>query len=105
MILSEFSKYLQNHNEEILTHKTTPLQLLHEWLFLVINKNPKSNSEKIIHTEIMYAKNENGDYLILGKSESGRKLVKSLINFAHSYTNYNYAKWLEQTEKSFHNER
>ena len=102
MIISEFAKYLQLHNNELLTHKTTPLNLLHEWLKLVINKNPKSNIDKIVHKEILYCENENGDYLIVGKSDSGRVLVSALIKFAKSYENYNYAKWVELAEKSLH---
>lgn len=101
MILSEYAKFLQEHNNELLKRETTPLKLLHQWLEVVINKNPKNHVEKIIHKEIMYAKNENGDYIIVGKSNSGRVLVKALIEFAKSYSNYTHSKWLEITEKSY----
>jgi hypothetical protein len=50
----------------------------------------------------MYAQNPDGDYLITGKSESGRKLLTALINFAKIYENYNNAKWLETIEQNFH---
>lgn len=102
MIISEFAKYLQEHNDKLLTRKTAPLKLLHEWLKQVINKNPKTNIDKIVHREILYCENQNGDYLIVGKSDSGRVLVSALIKFAKSYENYNHAKWVELTEKSFH---
>lgn len=102
MIISEFAKYLQEHNEELLTRKTTPMRLLHEWLRAVINKNPKNNIDKIVHREILYCENENGDYLIVGKSGSGRVLVTALINFAKSYENYNHAKWVHLTEQALH---
>lgn len=102
MIISEFAKYLQEHNDKLLTRKTTPLKLLHEWLKQVINKNPKTNIDKIVHREILYCENQSGDYLIVGKSDSGRVLVSALIKFAKSYENYNHAKWIELTEKSFH---
>ena len=102
MILYEFAKYIQHYNEALMMHKTTPLNLLHQWLNEVINKNPKSNVEKIIHTEIMYAKNSVGDYIIVGKSDSGRKLVSTLINFAKSYENYNHAKWIEMVERKYY---
>ncbi len=102
MIISEFAKYLQEHNDKLLTRKTTPLKLLHEWLKQVINKNPKTNIDKIVHREILYCENQNGDYLIVGKSDSGRVLVSALIKFAKSYENYNHAKLVELTEKSFH---
>lgn len=103
MILSNFAKYLQEHNDELLKHETTALELLHKWLFVVINKNPKTNTEKIIHREILYAQNSQNDYLILGKSDSGRKLITALINFAQSYENYNHIKWLEMTNNAFYN--
>ena len=105
MILAEFSKYLQENNEELLTRQTTPIILLHEWLRTVINKNPKNNIDKIVHKEILYCENANGDYLIVGKSDSGRILVSALIKFAKSYENYNNAKWLELTEKSYQKQR
>lgn len=102
MILKEFSKYLQTHNQELLTNKTTPLVLLHCWLRSVIVKNPKNNIEKIIHKELLFCENDNGDYLIAGKSKSGRVLVRALIKFAKSYENYTRSKWVDMTEKSFH---
>jgi hypothetical protein len=104
MILAEYSKFLQEHNEELLTRKTTPMKLLHEWLKSVINKNPKNNIDKIVHKEILYCENENGDYLIVGKSDSGRVLVSALVKFAKSYDNYNHVKWMEMTERSFQKE-
>ena len=103
MIIAEFSKYLQEHNDELMMRKTTPLKLLHEWLKGVINKNPKNNIDKIVHKEILYCENENGDYLIVGKSDSGRVLVSALIKFAKSYDNYNHAKCIEMTERTFRN--
>ena len=86
MIISEFAKYLQAHNDELLTRDTTPMRLLHEWLRTVINKNPKNNIDKIVHKEILYCENENGDYLIVGKSDSGRVLVSALVKFAKAMT-------------------
>lgn len=103
MIISEFAKYLQAHNDDLLTRKTTPMKLLHEWLRAVINKNPKNNIDKIVHKEILYCENGNGDYLIVGKSDSGRVLVSALVKFAKSYDNYNHAKWMEMTEKAYQN--
>jgi len=94
MILNEFSKYLQSKNEEILSNNTTATKLLCEWIKFVINKNPKNNVDKIVHKEIMLAQNKSGDFFIVGKSESGRVLVKALANFALSYENYLMQKWL-----------
>lgn len=102
MIISEYSKFLQRHNNQLLKRETTALELLYKWLKEVINKNPKNNIEKIVHKEILFAQNDCGDYIIIGKSDSGRILVNALINFAKSYDNYTYSKWLEMTESNYH---
>ncbi len=104
MILSEFAKFLQTNDKELLTRKTTPLKLLPVWLRAVINKNPKTHIDKIVQKEILYCENSNGDYFIAGKSDSGRVLVSALIKFAQSYENYNHAKWVEMTEQAYRKE-
>ena len=43
----------------------------------------------------MLAENKSGDFFIVGKSESGRVLVKALYNYALSYEHYIMSKWLE----------
>lgn len=94
MILSEFSKYIQSRNEDIVSNKATGTKILCNWIELVINKNPKNNVDKIVHKEIMLAKNKSNDFLIVGKSESGRVLVNALYNYALSYEHYILNKWL-----------
>lgn len=95
MILKEFSKYLQQHNDEIIANKTTTTKLLCGWIKFVINKNPKNHTDKIVHKEIMLAENTVGDFFIVGKSESGRTLVNALYNFALSYEHYIMSRWLQ----------
>ena len=95
MILSEFSKYLQSRNNDITSSQSTGTQILCDWIKLVIYKNPKNNVDKIVHREIMLAENKSGDFLIVGKSESGRVLVNALYNYALSYEHYIMSKWLE----------
>ena len=56
MILTAFSKYLQEHNEDLIQCKTTTKKLLCEWIKFVTYKNPKTNVEKIVHKEIMFCK-------------------------------------------------
>ena len=98
MILKAFSVYLQSHKDEIINNKTTATKLLCDWIKLVINKNPKNHADKIVHREIMLAQNKAGDFLIVGKSDSGRVLVKALYNYALSYEHYLLSRWL--TDKS-----
>lgn len=94
MILGEFSKYLQQFDEEIISNKTTATKVLCEWIKLVINKNPKNHIDKIVHREIMLADNPQGDFIIVGKSDSGRVLVNALSNYALSYENFLMSRWL-----------
>ena len=61
MILREFSKYLQERNEDIISNKTTTTKLLCDWVKFVIYKNPKNHIDKIVHKEIMLAENKSGD--------------------------------------------
>lgn len=94
MILREFSKFLQDRNNDLIANNTTSTKLLCDWIKFVINKNPKNHVDKIVHKEIMLAENSSGDFFIVGKSESGRVLVNALYNFALSYENYIMQKWL-----------
>ena len=94
MILEEFAKYLHKHNDEIANSTTSTTKLLCEWIRHVIHKNPKEHADKIVHKEIMLAENGEGEFLIVGKSESGRVLVNALYNFALSYEHHVMSKWL-----------
>ena len=95
MILAEFAKYIQSRNNDIISNKSTGTKILCDWIKLVIYKNPKNNIDKIVHKEIMLADNPSGDFLIVGKSESGRVLVRALYNYALSYEHYIMSKWFE----------
>ncbi len=95
MILNEFSKYIQTKNEEIITNKSTAINILTEWIQLIISKTPQTHTEKIVHTEITLAQNEYNEFLIIGKSESGRTLINALYNYALSYEHYILTKSLD----------
>lgn len=99
MILAEFSKYLQDNEQEIINKKSC-IKLLNTWVKSILEKKPKTNVEKIIHTEIILAKNNAGDYLLVAKSESGRVLTNALYNFALSYEQHVLKKWLQDKKAS-----
>lgn len=105
MILTAFSKYLQEHNEDLIQNKTTTKKLLCDWIKYVTYKNPKTNIEKIVHKEIMFCDNKSGDYFIIGKSDSGRVLLNALNNFAISYENYLISKWLSDKKPNDFNKK
>ena len=58
MILREFSKYLQERNEDIISNKTTTTKLLCDWVKFVIYKNQKNHIDNIVHKEIMLDENK-----------------------------------------------
>lgn len=99
MILTEFSKFLQENEQEIVEKKSC-ISLLGHWIKAVLEKKPKTNVEKIIHAEISLATNKAGDYLLVAKSESGRTLTNSLYNFALSYEQHVLKKWLQDKNPS-----
>ncbi|HNW25191.1 MAG TPA: hypothetical protein PLG15_07385 [Candidatus Gastranaerophilaceae bacterium] len=94
MILSEFAKYLQEREDEII-EKQSCTKLLGFWLKEILERKPKTNVEKIIHAEISLAKNKAGDFLLVAKSPSGQKLTNALYNFALSFEHHVMKKWLK----------
>ena len=75
MILSEFSKFLQEHNDEIIKNKTT-LSLLTAWILSVLEKPAQTNVEKVIHQEIDFYQNKAGDFFLVAKSRSDTSLPR-----------------------------
>ncbi len=92
MILSEFAKYIQNRDDDIITNKATAVNILTEWIQLVMSTTPETNISKIVHSEITLAQNKYNEFLIVGKSESGRVLINALYNYALSYEHFVLAK-------------
>jgi len=94
VILTEFAKFLQDNEQEIIDKKSCT-SLLGAWIKSVLERKPKNNVDKIIHAEITLAKNKVGDYLLVAKSESGRTLTNALYNFALSYEQHILKKWIQ----------
>lgn len=94
MILKSFSDFLKK-NDGISATKSLFL-----WLCSKKNNNPLENVDKIINKELYFAKNKKKDVLIIAKSDSGRRMMKSLYNFSLSYEQYKLAKWLHEKKSS-----
>ncbi len=95
MILEEFSKYLKSLKAEV-----PAVILLSRWLRERLAKKPENNVDKVLKTEVAYMKNKRGMFLLLGKSESGRKLLESLYEYALSYDNHKFSKWVHKLKAS-----
>lgn len=99
MIIAEFAKFLQAHDEDIIKNKST-CSLLCSWVIKILERKPRTNVEKVVHAEIACARNENGEFLLVAKSESGQKLTQALYHFALSYEQHIMRKWLNDKTSS-----
>ena len=104
MIIAEFAKFLQTHDEDIIKNKST-CSLLCAWVMEILERKPRTNVEKVVHAEIACAKNENDEFLLVAKSESGQKLTQSLYHFALSYEQHIMRKWLNDKNTNDFNNR
>ncbi len=95
MIIKAFSEYIKNFNAEI-----PSLILLTKWLREILNKEPKNNIERIINKEIGILKNNSGVFLIIGKGKSGKILLQSLHEYALSYDQHKFSKWIHNIKAS-----
>lgn len=95
MIIKAFSDYIRKYNSEI-----PSLLILTRWLREILSKNPENNVERIIHNEIGILKNKRGDFLLIGKSKSGKVLLEALHEFALSYDQHKFSKWIHNVKAS-----
>ena len=91
MILKEFAKYIQDFNVEV-----PAVILLSRWIREKIAKHPEDNVDRVVQKEIALLKNKRGLFLLLGRSDSGRRLLESLYEYALSYDNHKFSKWVHK---------
>lgn len=94
MIIKAFATYLQSFDKKE-TDKTS-LALLYQWLQEILSQNPENNIQRVVHEEIVIKKNNIGMFVIHAKSNSGRKLLESLYNFALSYEQQKFTRWVHK---------
>lgn len=74
--------------------------ILSKWLKDKLSKEPVDHVDKIIHSEICLAQNKLGLFILVGKSPTGKNLLESLYNFALSYEQHNFSKWVHEVKAS-----
>lgn len=99
MIIKAFATYLQSFGGDI-----PSTILLSRWLKERLESKPENNIDKIIHHEICLSKNNFGMFIVIGKSSSGRRLMESLYNFALSYDQQKFTRWIHKTNANEFNE-
>lgn len=95
MIIKAFSEYVKNVKSDIPT-----ILLLSKWLRDKLSKKPEDNIKRVIHHEIAQIKNKKGQYILIGKTNSGKLLLESLYKYALSYEQHNFNKWLHNIKAS-----
>ncbi len=95
MIIKAFSDYLREFKSDI-----PAVVLLSRWLKEKLSREPESNIDMVIHTEIVYLRNKTGLFMFVGRSNTGRILLESLYNFALSYEQQNFSRWLHNLKAS-----
>jgi len=95
MIIKAFSDYLKEFNNDI-----PSTILLSRWLKDSLTKKPEDRISKIIHRELIFIKDKRGLFMIVGKSNSGTVLLESLYNFALSYEQQNFTRWIHNLKAS-----
>lgn len=93
MIIRAFATHLQSFKDDI-----PPVILLSRWLKKKLESEPQDNVDRVIHHEIELAKNNFGMFVLVGKSASGRKLMESLYNFALSYEQQRFSRWVHDAK-------
>lgn len=88
MILKEFSEFFHKNKDN------KPIKTLFLWIRNILEKEPETLVEKIIHAEIYIAKNKKGDFLLIGKSNTGRKLIENLYSFTLSLEQQEFSRWI-----------
>jgi hypothetical protein len=95
MIIKAFSDYLKEFSTDI-----PPTILLTKWLKDKLSKPVEDNISKVIHEELALGKNKKGFFILVGKSKTGRILIESLYNFALSYEQQNFTRWVHKVKAS-----
>lgn len=95
MIIKAFSDYLKEYKSEI-----PCIIILSRWLKEKLTQKPQNNIERIIHKEFSLYFNNKGQFIIIGNDKEGKLLLESLYNFALSYEQQNFSRWVHNKKAS-----
>jgi len=101
LILEAFAQYLQSIpiKEGKLDQK--PEVLLYHWIMDYLNApaNLADPVSAILHAEL-YTFDADGHKAFEAKSESGRRLLKTLFHYCRSYDHWQFSRWLHTIRAS-----
>lgn len=103
MIIKAFATYLQSFDQK--NENIPSIILLSRWLRDILDAEPKDNVQRVVHHEISIAKNNIGMFIIHAKGKSGRVLLESLYNFALSYEQQKFTRWVHRRKADDFNDK
>ncbi len=95
MILEAFSQHLKQQDDKI----SADIILL-QWLREKLKVEPEDNTDRILHAEIEFSSDENGNIIFKGKAKSGKILLEALFNYAQSYEQQKFGRWVHKLKAS-----
>lgn len=95
MILEAFSEYIKQFDDEIPTDV-----LLFGWLKSKLAQKPECHVTNVIHKEIALVSDEECNITFSGKSKTGIKLLEALYNYADSYEQQKFTRWVHDLKAS-----
>jgi hypothetical protein len=114
VILEAFAKYLHTADPEL-----PAATVLARWLWERLSQPPETAVDQVLHCEIAIAIGKRGGkeilrfegtgsgraYVFNGQSDSGRKLLNSLHQYALSYEQQKWSRWVHKVKASDFNTR
>lgn len=114
MILEAFAKYLHTADSEL-----PAAVVLARWLWERLSQPAENAVDQVLHCEIAIAISKRGSrevlqfegsgtgrtYVFKGQSESGRKLLNSLHQYALSYEQQKWSRWVHKVKASDFNSK
>ena len=114
MILEAFAKYLHSADQEL-----PATDILARWLWERLSIPPENAVDNVLHCEIAIAAPKQGGkdtlrfevrgkgpvYTFKGLSQSGRKLLHSLNQYALSFEQQKWSRWVHKVKASDFNGR
>ena len=95
MIVGAFAEYLKEFDDDMPTNV-----LLFGWLKARLSQKPECLITKVIHEEISLISDDECNITFAGKSKTGIQLLESLYNFADSYEQQKFTRWVHSLKAS-----
>lgn len=111
MIIEAFAKYLHSADPAV-----PASSILARWLWERLTMPPECNADRVLHREVEVQVAQDAGkpsvkssapgpgYTFNGTSESGKRLLRSLYDYASSYEQQKWSRWVHRVKASDFNQ-